>query len=474
MEEVIIIGCGPVGCAISLLLAKQGKYVKLYESRNEISNNPEESYPIGVNARGLYTLEKLGLDELCKSASEIVDSWQIYSGERKVAHLESGVVYGTSRSKVNFILFRAVLKEKNIKVYFNHKLKDIDFDRKFLCFTIYNNNNASNDIIEIDASTTRVIACDGVNSAVRRQMESKLINFTASLIPWTNEYRVLFAPVGKLIDGLDTKVHYIFTSCYTATVADEHGKQRWTLVMTARDSDPPDERATVLATEATPENIKALTKLIQKRAPMAAKLFEDDLTEYQRYFSRRSFRGAIVDCNTCRSSEWLCLLGDSHHSVLPPSGEGVNSGLEDTLMLAEAFADTATTHDTFQVYEQRRLPALRGLLEYATYLNQAPTFSGEKVARLIFLILEGIMTKNNNITSNLFGPLSKNRPKYDQIFSKWSIKKFWVLNIIRLIVYPITALVEVVISPWTVYQLLTADTSTTEKYVIDYTLKPPV
>jgi kynurenine 3-monooxygenase len=32
--------------------------------------------------------------------------------------------------------------------------------------------------------------------------------------------------------------------------------------------------------------------------------------------------------------EWIVLLGDASHAVLPPVGEGINSGLEDSVVLA--------------------------------------------------------------------------------------------------------------------------------------------
>lgn len=38
------------------------------------------------------------------------------------------------------------------------------------------------------------------------------------------------------------------------------------------------------------------------------------------------------------SGEFVVLLGDAAHSVLPPVGEGINSALEDAMILAQCFA----------------------------------------------------------------------------------------------------------------------------------------
>jgi len=46
-----------------------------------------------------------------------------------------------------------------------------------------------------------------------------------------------------------------------------------------------------------------------------------------------SFRGSVVKVNRLNEDKWICLLGDSAHSVTPSCGEGINSGLEDSLIL---------------------------------------------------------------------------------------------------------------------------------------------
>ncbi len=37
----------------------------------------------------------------------------------------------------------------------------------------------------------------------------------------------------------------------------------------------------------------------------------------------------MVRSSRMNFEDWLLLLGDACHSVLPPTGEGINSGLED-------------------------------------------------------------------------------------------------------------------------------------------------
>jgi hypothetical protein len=101
-----IIGGGPVGICMALLLAKQGLSSVVYEGRAHIVHIPEESYPIGVNARGMDALRQISEDLAAKvqDSGRIVDAWQIFGGKYKVAEEKSGVVVGTSRGMVNKLL----------------------------------------------------------------------------------------------------------------------------------------------------------------------------------------------------------------------------------------------------------------------------------------------------------------------------------------------------------------------------------
>lgn len=44
--------------------------------------------------------------------------------------------------------------------------------------------------------------------------------------------------------------------------------------------------------------------------------------ELKRFFARRSYRGAVVTVSRLNQGEFVALLGDAAHSVLPATGEG--------------------------------------------------------------------------------------------------------------------------------------------------------
>ncbi|KDO27602.1 hypothetical protein SPRG_06870 [Saprolegnia parasitica CBS 223.65] len=433
MSAYTVIGGGPVGCAAALQLAQRGHSVTIYEGRDSIPTDPEQSYPIGVNPRGLHAIASVApaVAERVRTEGRVIDAWQIYAGARCVAKQLSGVVYGTSRGNVNLHLMNAALAHERITVHMNHKLRHMDVGTKRLEFEVRDIG-----IVTIDASSARIVAADGVNSKVRAALVAADPSFGVTITPWANEYRVLFGAVGKMTDALDPAVHYIFSGGYTATI-DNSGQQQWSLVTCVRDTDAATSPSQlVLSQDASPENIARLKAWVQSFAPAFLPLVPED--EFTKYFERRTYRGAVVACENLQRNEWVVLLGDAAHSVLPPTGEGINSGLEDTLVLGACVE--ASPSAPFALYETRRLPDVRALLAYATHLNTAPSWAGERVARGIFLVLEA--STSRSIGKCLFGPFGVERAPYRDIVGTWQWKRLVLLNVARLLSYPIAAVIS--------------------------------
>ena len=375
-NEFIIIGAGPVGLAAACLLAKQGFDVKVFEGRKDIPNNLEESYPIGINPRAIHCLEMIDPD-LKKSAlqeSRLVNAWQIFGGSRMVADLRSETVYGTTRGSVNLFLYQYAACCKNITIHFGHKLRDIHFDTREVEFDVDDGTGVTRPI-RVPAATSRILAADGVYSRVRRAMETQPDSFCSMVVPWRSEFRVLFAKPGATSPELDPSVHYIFNGCYAAIVK-SGSEETWTCVLGAKDTAPAQERSLLLSRDASAANVAALRRFLDARCPRMSPLLTDE--ELQRYFSRRSYRGAVVRVSRLHHGEWVALLGDAAHSVLPPTGEGINSGMEDCVVLAGIMA--AGRAAPFEEYNRVRLPDLHGLLDIAGWARLAGAEASRQAA----------------------------------------------------------------------------------------------
>lgn len=115
-------------------------------------------------------------------------------------------------------------------------------------------------------------------------------------------------------------------------------------------------------------------------------------------------------------------MGDAAHSVIPPTGEGVNSGLEDAMLLAEALASGSSTPLTD--YDEARMPDLSALGEYAWHLkenitSEYPARATRNVSLRILTALLGIVGKDDRkVEQRLFGPKAGAMP-YRETIGLW-------------------------------------------------------
>ena len=435
-KKFIVVGAGPGGIASSIYFARRGYSAVIYDALHEITENNEDSYPIGLNPRGMKTLEDIDRKLLETIATEPpVNNWNIYSGARKITSLKSGTTVGSTRSAVTYHLYQYAREKfpELIEFKFSHKLTQLDTTTKILTFQ----NTKTNDSIEVDGSQSRIIGADGVWSKVRRELEKQYpSDYIVKKSPWNTSFRLLFSSENPKTT-LNTHDHYIFSGVYVAVI--KYDVNQWVFALQINSGNPHEK--ILLSNESTEENINILKGLVKELIPMAVSMIPDE--EYERFFSRRSFTGAVIQVNKLNFGEWITLLGDAAHAVNPATGEGINSALEDALVLNQCAVEDFD--NLFSRFNDKRIKDVTALTDYANFLLDgwsAPVY--EKIARTVTMITLQLANRFGLVADSWsdksFGTSAKEYQPYAELKATWDKQTYLLLPALRAVSFPLYAL----------------------------------
>ena len=365
MTTFVIIGAGPVGLLAALAVQRaittggspgKKQTVVVYERRSSLEQRLEESYPIGVSPRGLRALRMIcpPACERVEATGVLVDSWDVYAGNRQVGSIQSGTTLGHTRYSVTDALYEQV-KQAGIQVYFGYKLTSLDVEEKKLTFECHNDK-----IETVDCRQSIVIAADGSGSATRQLLfqenhQPSCTPLCNDKTPWNIYFRVLVMDTEGAEEPaptvpLNPHSHSIYNGVYTALIGPP-GQRQWVVVPSGQKNNT--NTSDWFFYESDDPPAEAMTWLRQFIASKVPPLKDTDKyfsnAEMKAFFSRRLFTGNLVSLSPlhyphCLGSEvsestqhdspwpWILFLGDSAHGVFPATGEGLNSGLDDVLV----------------------------------------------------------------------------------------------------------------------------------------------
>jgi kynurenine 3-monooxygenase len=401
-DHILIVGGGPAGLGAALAFHNNNyRNITVLEGRSDFNFDLENSYPIGLNLRGKNAInnligKNLGLD----SFGLQVDQWKIIVGPGiNVASFNSGLTHGTSRAGVTLLLYEEVKQRKEIKVLFGHKAKAVELETKTL--TCETNSG------ELKKFTSDcLIICDGFRSKVRDQLAQQEKSLKIVQWPWNISFRVLISDPNPKTD-LDGSIHYIVNSNYMAKFTDG----RWTCVMGIRNDAP----SFLSSKDPSDENVEQLKKYLQKRTPQALNLFSDD--EYRKYFSRNIFQGAVTKVSKILINDWALLLGDAAHSTIPATGEGINSALEDCLILDNTLKSYENLEKALINFEKNRLEDVHALSDMA--YGAVNSGLKEVFQNILLAPFKKINLVGPSKEDLMFGRDSASLKRYSEILKSW-------------------------------------------------------
>lgn len=348
-QKITLVGAGLSGSLLSILLAKRGFQVDVYERRPDRRKETVDagrSINLAVSARGINALTEAGvIAEIEKIATQMYGRVNHPLGGNptttKYSIHPQNALWSVSRPLLNEVLMTEAEKH-GVIFHFNQKCEDIDLQSNTLTFTDYSSSENRTYSLTVD----RVIACDGANSAVRNAMKRNTdfhydeiafkVNYKELCIPPAADGAILMEKNGLHIWGRENG------SFMMIALPNQDNSFTCTMFM-------PTSGEKSMAAIDTKEKVSAF---FEKYFPDAVPLMPTLLTDY---FQNPTSSLNIVICEPWIVGDKMALVGDACHAVVPFYGQGVNASFEDCLELAKCMDEYAPNwSEIFQHYQQNR------------------------------------------------------------------------------------------------------------------------
>lgn len=343
-EPITIIGAGLAGVFMAILLAKQGYTVDIYERFTEEQLTEEyskRSFNLTFYFRGTEAFKKAGLLDAVQPILRVL--------EGSSAHSKHGEVYTPfdTKEKPQYVVERPVLlqilireakKFKNIHFHFDTSLVSVERTKKTI--TIQNNKTQKKQTLHPHV----VFGADGVNSLVRTYLqEGQVTKHLQEYLPWT--YKQVKIPL-QIANQLQwkPKTEHFFHTHDALLVAFPNADASFTgMLLLPKNKEP---NFTTLTSEQT------ITKFLHEKFPgmqPAYPLFIQSLLEHP--------EGRLVTIDTIPwyFEDFLVIIGDAAHGVLPFYGQGMSAAFEDCLTIVTLMERHGTDWKTiFSEYQTTR------------------------------------------------------------------------------------------------------------------------
>ena len=342
-----IVGAGPTGALLAILLARRGEQIELYESRPDPRHLPAgsgRSINLALADRGIHALKAAGVFDGVASALLPMRGRLIHYEDRDTAFQPYGqrpneVIYSVSRHRLNQALIEVAAGRPGVRLHFQHRLEAADFGANTAQIRDLENDRV------LRVPMQPLLATDGAGSAVRREMSAqKLIQ--ASEIDLEHGYKELSIPAGP--QG-------------SFRMADDalHIWPRGNFMLIALPNDDGSFTATLFLPKhgevsfASLRDADSVDEFLARNFPDARELMPNALAEFSEH--PVGFLGTVA-AHPWHAQGQAALIGDAAHAMVPFHGQGMNCCFEDCIEFDACAARHASWETVFAEFGAARKP----------------------------------------------------------------------------------------------------------------------